>query len=215
MDQDPHFLQDLTAASTSALLVSSQTTSISPPITPFDSFDLRPSSPHFAHTPSYNASYQNPYYVESELDFESKDDILGLSDPLLIPPDDEYDPSKYDAPFSTNLMLFEDFMSGSNRMSDSVTPADDAHPLYYDQGSPSSSNGGAEIEAENDDRRVPATSVSSHLGVNADPHLDFNQLRVESPYRPPVQIPASPQLTSQSRPVLVTPDLTQPSAYSQ
>lgn len=118
-------------------------------------------------------------------------------------------------------MFDDDFMSGvnsSNRVSVSITPADDPHsPAYYDHGSPSSSNGGAESGAEND-RRSPASSVSSHPGVSASPHLDFNQLRVESPYHTPVPMPgegSSPQMKPQSPPLLVIPDLNQPGGYAQ
>ena len=120
-------------------------------------------------------------------------------------------------------MFDESFMSGvnnPNRVSVSITPADDPHsPAYYDHGSPSSSNGGAESGAEND-RRSPASSVSSRPGVSAShsPHLDFGQLRVGSPYHTPVSIPgesASPQMKPQSPPLLVIPDLGQPGGYPQ
>ncbi|KAI9464305.1 hypothetical protein F5148DRAFT_185001 [Russula earlei] len=226
LHQDHHFLSDLDSGvdfRPSGLLPDNL--NLSPHHPAFDSFELRPSSPHFPATPSYNGSYHNsPYSAVSELDFDSKDDSLGLfdNDPLAIPTTEDYDPSKYDPPASTGLLMFDDdFMSGVNnlnRVSVSVTPADDAHsPAYYDHGSPSSSNGGAESGAEND-RRSPASSVSSHLGANASPHLDFNQLRVESPYHRPVPIPsegASPQMKAQSPPVLVIPDLNQPSGYQQ
>lgn len=197
---------------------------LSPHHSPFDSFDLRPSSPHFPATPSYNGSYHNsPYSTVSELDFDSKDDSLGLfdSDPLAVPPTEDYDPSKYDAPSSTGLLMFDDnFISGvnnSNRVSVSVTPADDANSPYYDHGSPASSNGGAESGAENG-RRSPASSVSSHIGITASPHLDFNQLHVESPYHRPIPMPnegASPQMKTQSPPFLVIPELNQPGGYQQ
>lgn len=118
-------------------------------------------------------------------------------------------------------MFDDNFMSGvdnPNRVSVSITPADESHsPAYYDQGSPSSSNGGAESGAEND-RRSPASSVSSRPGVNASPNLNFNQLRVGSPYHTPVSIPgesASPQMKPQSPPLLVIPDLVQPGGYTQ
>jgi len=194
---------------------------LSPHHTAFDSFDLGPSSPHYPATPSYNGSYHNsPYSAVSELDFDTNDENLGLfdNDPLALPPRDDYDPSKYDAPTSSGLLMFEEnFMSGvdgSNRVSVSITPADDVRsPSYYDHGSPSSSNGGAESGPEND-RRSPGSSVSSRLGgINASPHLDFNQLRVESPYHGPVPMPgetASPQVKPQSPPSLVIPDLSQP-----
>jgi hypothetical protein len=211
--QDHHFLSDLLP----------DNLDLSPNHTAFDSFDLRPSSPHFPATPSYNGSYHNsPYSAVSELDFDSKDDSLGLmNDPLVIPPTEEYDPAKYDAP-STGLLMFDNnFMTGvnnSNRVSVSITPADDASsPGYYDHPSPASSNGGAESGAEND-RPSPASSVSSRLGVSASPHLDFHQLRVESPYHRPVSMPsegASPQMKPQSPPVLLIPDLNQPSGYQQ
>jgi hypothetical protein len=225
MEQSHRFLSDLDSGvdfRPSGLLPDNL--NLSPHHPTFDSFDLRPSSPHFPGTPSYNGSYHNsPYSAVSELDFDSKDDSLGLFDSdLAIPPREDYDPSKYDAPASTGLLMFEDaFMSGvnnSNRVSVSVTPADDAHsPAYYDHGSPSSSNGGGESGAENG-RRSPASSVSSHLGITASPHLDFNQLHVESPYHRPIPIPnegASPQMKAQSPPFLVIPDLNQPSGYQQ
>jgi hypothetical protein len=218
MDQDQHFLPDLgNSFRPSGLLPDNL--NLSPHHPAFDSFDLRPSSPHFPATPSYNGSYQNsPYSAVSDLDFEAQDDSLGIdSDPLVVPPDEEYDPSEYETAPSSGLLMFNDsFMSGvndPNRVALSVTPADDR---YYDHGSPSSSNGGAESGAEND-RRSPASSVSSHLGINASPQLDFNQLRVESPYHQPVQIPsegASPQIKPQSPSVIVIPDSSQP-AYQQ
>ncbi len=223
LHQDQRFLSDLDSGvdyRPSGLLPDNL--NLSPHHRTFDSFDLRPSSPHFPATPSYNGSYHNsPYSAVSELDFDSRDDSLGLfdSDPLAIPPREDYDPSKYDPPASTGLLMFDDgFMSGvnnSNRVSVSVTPADDAHsPAYYDQGSPSSSNGGGESGGENG-RRSPASSVSSHLGITASPHLDFNQLHVESPYHRPMSIPsegASPQMKAQSPPVLVIPE---PGGYQQ
>jgi hypothetical protein len=222
LHQDQRFLSDLDSGvdyRPSGLLPDNL--NLSPHHTTFDSFDLRPSSPHFPATPSYSGSYHNsPYSQVSELDFDSKDDSLGLfdNDPLAIPPSEDYDPSKYDPPSSTGLLMFDDgFMSGvnnSNRVSVSVTPADDAHSPYYDQGSPASSNGGGESGAENG-RRSPASSVSSHLGITASPHLDFNQLHVESPYHRPISIPsegASPQMKAQSPPVLVIPE---PGGYQQ
>ena len=219
---DQRFLSDLDSGvdfRSSGLLPDNL--NLSPHQPTFDSFDLRPSSPHFPATPSYSGSYHNsPYSAVSELDFDSKDDSLGLfdNDPLAIPPREDYDPSKYDGP-STGLLMFEHgFMSGvnnSNRVSVSVTPADDAHsPAYYDQGSPASSNGGGESGGENG-RRSPASSVSSHPGMTASPHLDFNQLHVESPYHRSISIPsegASPQLKAQSPPVLVIPE---PGGYQQ
>lgn len=224
LHQDQRFLSDLDNGidfRPSGLLPDNL--NLSPHHTTFDSFDLRPSSPHFPGTPSYNGSYHNsPYSQVSELDFDSKDESLGLFDsdldPLAIPPREDYDPSKYDPPSSTGLLMFDDgFMSGvnnSNRVSVSVTPADDAHSPYYDHGSPASSNGGGESGAENG-RRSPASSVSSHLGIAASPHLDFNQLHVESPYHRPISIPsegASPQMKAQSPPVLVIPE---PGGYQQ
>ena len=219
LHQDQRFLSDLDSGvdfRPSGLLPDNL--NLSPHHTTFDSFDLRPSSPHFPATPSYSGSYHNsPYSVVSDLDFDSKDESLGLfdSDPLAIPPREDYDPSKYDAPSSTGLLMFDDgFMSGvntSNRVSVSVTPADNAHsPAYYDHGSPASSNGGGESGAENG-RRSPASSVSSHIdiGIAPSPHLDFNQLRVESPYHRPIPIPsegASPPMKGQSPPVLVIPE---------
>lgn len=219
----PPFQSDLDTDFRSGLLPDNL--NLSPHHPAFDSFDLRPSSPHYPHTPSYNGSYQgSPYSTYSELEFESNDDSRGLfdNDPLVIPPRDDQDPSEYDAPNSAGLLMFDDnFMSGvnnSNRVSVSITPADDAHsPAYYDQGSPSSSNGGAESGAEND-RRSPASSVSSRPGVAASPHLDFTQLHVGSPYHTPVPIPgesASPQMKPQSPPLLVIPDLVQPGGYTQ
>jgi hypothetical protein len=220
LHRDQRFLSDLDSGvdfRPSGLLPDNL--NLSPHHPTFDSFDLRPSSPHFPATPSYHS----PYSQVSELDFDSnsKDDSLGLfdSDPLVIPPTEDYDPSKYDAPSSTGLLMFDDgFMSGvnnSNRVSVSVTPADNARsPAYYDQGSPASSNGGGESGAENE-RRSPASSVSSHLGITASPHLDFNQLRVESPYHRPISVPnegASPQMKAQSPPVLVIPE---PGGYQQ
>jgi hypothetical protein len=229
LHQDQRFLSDLDSGvdfRPSGLLPDNL--NLSPHHPSFDSFDLRPSSPHFPGTPSYNGSYHNsPFSAVSELDFDSKEDSLGLfdSDPLAVPPGDEdYNPSKYDAPSSTGgLLMFDDgFMSGVNNPSHvavTVTSADDANSPYYDHGSPASSNGGGESGGENG-RRSPASSVSSHLGItaSASPHLDFNQLHVDSPYHRPIPIPsegASPQMKAQSPPFLVIPELNQPGGYQQ
>jgi hypothetical protein len=50
------------------------------------------------------------------------------------------------------------------------------------------------------------------------PHLDFNKLRIGSPYHTPVPMPsevASPKMKPQSSPLLVSPDLVQPGGYAQ
>ncbi|KAI0058748.1 hypothetical protein BV25DRAFT_1774109, partial [Artomyces pyxidatus] len=171
-------------------------------------------SPQFPATPSYNGSYQNsPYSGTSELDFDSKQDALGLfdNDPLVVAQDD-YDPSAYDPPASSGLLMFDgDFMSGvapsdHSHVSLSVTPADDHNSPYYDHPSPGSSNGGPE-----NDRSSPASSVSSHPGAHGapSPHLNFNNLHVDSPYLPSIQVPSergSPQIKPQSPPTLLIPD---------
>ncbi|KAI0311031.1 hypothetical protein OF83DRAFT_1271761, partial [Amylostereum chailletii] len=186
---------------------------------PFDHFDIRhPSSPAFPATPSYNGSYQNsPYSAASDLDFDPKDDLNYYDQDPLVIGRDEYDPSAYDGPIgSSGLLMFDsDFIpnSHSSHVSLSVTHADDpsSSPAYYDHGSPGSSNGGGESGNEND-RRSPASSVSSHPGAGQSapsPHLNFTTLHVESPYLASIQIPAeqgSPSHKPQSPPQLLIPD---------
>ncbi|KAI0052336.1 hypothetical protein FA95DRAFT_1385844 [Auriscalpium vulgare] len=191
-----------------------------PYISDLDNLDISPQhnsfedfhSPRFPATPSYNGSYQNsPYSVVSELDFDSKHDALGLfdADPLVVPATEDYDPNSYDPPASAGLLMFDGaFMSGvsndDHHVSLSVTPAEDRNP--YDQPSPSSSAGGQE-----NDRSSPASSISDH--PHPSPHINFNQLHVDSPYLPSIAIPsehASPQMKPQSPPTLQIPDEPQP-----
>ncbi|THH17909.1 hypothetical protein EW146_g3007 [Bondarzewia mesenterica] len=176
-------------------------------------------SPHFPPTPSYAGSYQNsPYSGVSELDFDSKEDSLGLfnSDPLVISRED-YDPTAYDAPSSSGLLIFDEtFMSGvgnSSHVSVSVTPAIDdpqQSPSIYDHGSPSSSNGGA--DSANEDFRSPASSVSSHRGVGqsfSSPRLNFEGLCMDSPYLSSGQMPGERAPTPSkppSPPQILIPD---------
>ena len=187
---------------------------------PFDTYEFSHlQSPPFHHTSSYNGSYQNsPYSGHSELSYDpdGPDSFTLLSDgldPLAVRED--YDPSEFDPPNSSGLLVFDgEFIGGLDHgapnVSVSVTPApiDQHSPRSYDHSSPSS----------NDDPRPRsrASSVSSNPQIlpHSSPHLDvartFENLRFESPNWRHNQLPGertlSPPRKAQSPPQLLIPD---------
>ncbi|KAF9223312.1 hypothetical protein BS17DRAFT_133720 [Gyrodon lividus] len=187
---------------------------------PFDSYEFNHlQSPPFPHTPSYNGSYQNsPYSGHSELSYDPDGPdgfaLLGEGlDGLAVRED--YDPSEYDPPNSSGLLVFDgEFMSGLDHhgapVSVSVTPAPiDRHsPHSYDHSSPSSNGDGQP--------RSRASSVSSNPQIHphSSPHLDvahtFENLRFESPNWQSRQLPGdramSPPRKPQSPPQLLIPE---------
>src|SRR6267154_100091 len=100
---------------------------------PFD-YEFAHLSPPFPHTPSYNGSYQNsPYSGHSELSYDPDGPeafALFQEDTNNIASHDEYDPSEYDPPNSSGLLMFQgEYMSDLDHnlphVSLSVTPAFD------------------------------------------------------------------------------------------
>ncbi|KIK94807.1 hypothetical protein PAXRUDRAFT_63328, partial [Paxillus rubicundulus Ve08.2h10] len=181
-------------------------------------FDHLQSSP-FPHTPSYNGSYQNsPYSGHSELSYDpdGPEGFALLGEGLNgLAVREDYDPSEYDPPNSSGLLVFDgEFISGLDHngapVSVSVTPAPiDRHsPLSYDHSSPSSNGDGQP--------RSRASSVSSNPKNHpqSSPRLDvahtFENMRFESPNWQPRQLPGdramSPPGKPQSPPQLLIPD---------
>jgi hypothetical protein len=195
---------------------------------PFDTYEFSHlQSTQFPHTPSYNGSYQNsPYSGHSELSYDpdGPDGFTLLGDGLDgLAVREDYDPSEYDPPNSTGLLVFDgEFMTGLDHhgahVAVSVTPAsmDQHSPRSYDHSSPSS-NGDARP-------RSRASSVSSNPQIlpHSSPHLDvahnFENLRFESPNWRHNQLPGertlSPPRKAQSPPQLLIPD-SSPSLYPQ
>lgn len=189
----------------------------------FDAYDFK--SPPF-RTSSYNGSYQNsPYSGHSDLSFDpdGPENMGLLGDELngLMGAREDYDPSEYDPPNSSALLMFDgDFLDPNGApLSVSVTPAplDQHSPLSFDHSSPSSNDDGAP--------RSRTSSVSSNhnpqIHAGSSPRLDvahsFEQLRFESPHwqanRLPVDRATSPPKKPQSPPQLLIPD-NSPSARS-
>ena len=195
---------------------------------PFDSYEFSHlQSPPFPHTPSYNGSYQNsPYSGHSDLSYDPDGPegfgLLGDGlDGLAVRED--YDPSEYDPPNSTGLLVFDsEFMTNLDpsgaHVSVSVTPAplDQHSPRSYDHSSPSSNGDGRP--------RSRASSVSSNPQIlpHSSPHLDvahnFENLRFDSPNWRHNQLPGertlSPPRKAQSPPQLLIPD-SSPSLFPQ
>lgn len=186
---------------------------------PFDTYEFNHlQSTPFPHTPSYNGSYQNsPYSGHSELSFdpEGPESFGLLGDELNgLATRDEYDPSEYDGPNSSSLLMFDgDFLDPNGaQVSVSVTPAplDQHSPLSFDHSSPSSNGDGAP--------RSRASSVSSNpnpqIHSGSSPRLDvahtFEKLRFESPHwatsHLPIDRATSPPKKAQSPPQLLIPD---------
>lgn len=190
---------------------------------PFDTYEFSHlQSTQFPHTPSYNGSYQNsPYSGHSDLSYEDGPDSFTLGDNLDVRED--YDPSEYDPPNSTGLLVFDgDFMTSfdppGSHVAVSVThaPMDQHSPRSYEHSSPSS-NGDARP-------RSRGSSVSSNPQIlpHSSPHLDvahnFENLRFESPNWRHNQLPGertlSPPRKAQSPPQLLIPD-SSPSLFPQ
>ena len=158
--QDQRFLLDLDGSADSCTSSPTPDKYNTPPHQPaFRSPDLRSSNPPIPAIPSHSGSQELVLHPD-------RAKVVGDPDSNFhaVPPREDRDPSKRDAPSSTGFPVSDvSFLSGvsdSNRMSlqVSVSPANDAHPLgYHDWGFPSSSTGGAES-------------------------LDFNRLPVRSPY---------------------------------
>lgn len=187
---------------------------------PFDTYEFNHlQSPPFPHTPSYNGSYQNsPYSGHSELSFEpdGPENFGLLGDELnRLATRDEYDPSEYDGPNPSTLLMFDggDFLDPHGaQVSVSVAPVplDHHSPLSFDHSSPSSNDDGAP--------RSRASSVSSNpnpqIHSGSSPRLDvartFEKLHFESPHwranHLPIDRATSPPNKPQSPPQLLIPD---------
>ena len=202
---------------------------ISPHQSPFETFEfsnLQGSS--FPHTPSYNGSYQNsPFSGHSELSFGGEGEQYSLFDDQAahINIREDYDPSEYDPPASSDLLMFGsgDFISGGsgdqqqNHGSVSLAPSqfDYSSPNALDYSSPSSNGGGdSGPDGQPASRR---SSVSSNH--NKSPRLDvtqgFENMRFESPNWGVRRLDRSlsPPNKPHSPPTLVIPtDASSPSA---
>ncbi|OAX41440.1 hypothetical protein K503DRAFT_493539 [Rhizopogon vinicolor AM-OR11-026] len=186
-----------------------------PANSPFDGYEFGHLSPPFPHTPSYNGSYQNsPYSGHSELSYDPDGpDTFGLfqDDTANIPSHDEYDPSEYDPPNSSGLLMFQgEYLDHDPQVSLSVThaPFENRSQNSFDHSSPSSNGAG-------DESRSRASSVSSNPQIpTSSPRLDmahsFENLRFDSPHWPshklPSDRPLSPPRKPQSPPQLLIPD---------
>ncbi|KAF7336940.1 Calcineurin responsive transcriptional factor [Mycena venus] len=178
-------------------------------------------SPPFPHTPSYNGSYHNsPYSGHSELSFSGEQESFNIyaDDEAPVGITTEYDPSEYDGPQQSSLLMFNDndYMPGpydhSQISSVPVGPGPDHRGASYDYSSPSS-NGGGNSDEEGK-RRSRASSVSSNH-IQASPRMNvaqaFDNMTFRSPNwgtEPlPRDRPASPHLQKpQSPPRLLMPD---------
>lgn len=186
-------------------------------------------SPPFPHTPSYNGSYQNsPYSGHSELSFDPDNpDNFGLLGDELdgLAVRDEYDPSEYDPPNSSTLLMFEhDFVPSVDHdrppVSVSVTPAlhEQHSPLSFDHSSPSSNGDGHPRSRGSSISSNPnnGNPMASPRHVGSSPRLDvarsFEKLRFESPHWQTTLLPgdraSSPPKKPQSPPQLLIPDST-------
>lgn len=183
---------------------------------PFESYEFGHLSPPFPHTPSYNGSYQNsPYSGHSELSYDpdGPEAFGGLfdRDANNVASRDEYDPSEYDPPNSSGLLMFQSEYIPEvdhNSLSVSRAPFDNRPPNAFDHSSPSSNGGG-------DEPRSRASSVSSNPQIpTSSPRLDmahsFENLHFESPHwqlhNLPGDRPMSPPRKPQSPPQLLIPD---------
>jgi hypothetical protein len=190
---------------------------ISPQPSPFDTFEFDDTqNPNFPHTSSYNGSYHNsPYSGHSELSFENEP--LNLfeerSNDLHI---QDYDPSDYDAPHSSGLLMFDstDYLAGMDeQVSVSVIPAPDDHrsPHNFDYSSPSST-GGADSGPDGEIRSRASSVSSNHK--HPSPRLEVAQtlenMTFHSPHWGPSSLPndrpISPPQKAQSPPQLMIPD---------
>lgn len=206
-----HYLNDLDYQSTSP-----SNKPLNLPVNSTFDYEFGHLSPPFPHTPSYNGSYQNsPYSGHSELSYDPDGpESFGLfhDDGNNVAPHDEYDPSEYDPPNSSGLLMFQgEFMSELDpQVSLSVAPApfDNRSQNSFDHSSPSSNGAG-------DEPRSRASSVSSNPQIPiSSPRLDmahsFENLHFESPHWRSRGLPGdralSPPRKPQSPPQLLIPD---------
>ncbi|KAK6996571.1 hypothetical protein R3P38DRAFT_3222310 [Favolaschia claudopus] len=135
-------------------------------------------SPQFPHTPSYNGSYHNsPYSGHSELSFSGGDLGLFEEEAAVVP---EYDPSEYDPPQSSSLLMFND-----TDYSFSSVPVNVERSASYDYSSPSSTGSG--------EQRSRASSISQS---GSPPH---ERHRTGAPTPSPATSPPSPHPKSPPR----------------
>lgn len=179
-------------------------------------------SPPFPHTPSYNGSYDNsPFSNNSELSFGENESFSLFDDdpngPIL-----DYDPSQYDAPHSSSLLVFNDndYMSGfDNQVSVTVASTSaDLRGSPYDYSSPSSNGGGD--SGQDGEIRSRASSVSSNPipQISPSPRMEvagsFENMSFHSPNWGTHPLPQDRSLTPpkpQSPPQLMIPDSSSPS----
>ncbi|KAJ7067272.1 hypothetical protein C8F01DRAFT_980724 [Mycena amicta] len=150
-------------------------------------------SPPFPHTPSYNGSYHNsPYSNHSELSFNGEQESFGLfeEEPSGAGGRD-YDPSEYDPPQSSSLLMFNDndYMPGpydpSQISSVPLSQRPDHRNAPYDYSSPSSNGGGdSGDEGNNNNLRSRASSVSSNH-LSPSPRMDVAQSFENMTFRSP------------------------------
>ncbi|KAK7033483.1 calcineurin responsive transcriptional factor [Favolaschia claudopus] len=143
-------------------------------------------SPQFPHTPSYNGSYHNsPYSGHSELSFSGGDLGLFEEEAAVVP---EYDPSEYDPPQSSSLLMFND-----TDYSFSSVPVNVDRGTSYDYSSPSSTGSG--------EQRSRASSISQSGSPRMNVAQAFDNMTFRSPNwgtdplprdRPPSPHPKSP-----------------------
>ncbi|KAK7006084.1 hypothetical protein R3P38DRAFT_2555513 [Favolaschia claudopus] len=123
-------------------------------------------SPQFPHTPSYNGSYHNsPYSGHSELSFSGGDLGLFEEEAAVVP---EYDPSEYDPPQSSSLLMFND-----TDYSFSSVPVNVDRSTSYDYSSPSSTGSG--------EQRSRASSISQSGSPRMNVAQAFDNMTFRSP----------------------------------
>lgn len=181
---------------------------LSPHQTPYDTFDFGNAlgTPPFERSPSFNGSYHSPYSGHSELSFVGDEPSFGLFDDapvgLNIP---DYNPSDYDPPNTSSLLMFNDndYMSGYDNQQISVSvvgPSDQR--VSYDYSSPSS-NGGGESGGEGG-MRSRGSSVSSNPQISPSPRMDvardFENMAFNSPNWGSAPLPNANRMVDPSKP---------------
>jgi hypothetical protein len=193
---------------------------VSPHQSPFDTFEFSVSN-QIPHTPSYNGSYQgSPYSAHSELSFDVAEPFNLFDDqPSDTHLREDYDPTEYDGPNASTLLMFDNnpYLSSidDGQVSVSVVPPPVDHLHTFDYSSPSS-NGGGDSGAEGE-ARSRASSISSNPHLPS-PRLDvahsFEKMGLRTPSwgtSPlPSDRPISPPDKPQSPPQLLIPDMTSP-----
>jgi hypothetical protein len=181
---------------------------------PYDSFDFG-SSPPFPHTPSYNGSYHNsPYSANSELSFTGQEqDSFALFDDESQQ-HNSYDPSEYDHPISSSLLMFPadpDFSTTYDHNPQVSVSAPNVDHRTFDYSSPSS-NGGGESGPEGElvhRSRRSSLSESHRTSPRLDVAQTFENMRFESPNWAhkslPLDRPLSPSHKPHSPPQLRIP----------